>query len=109
MCYLKVRRLRDSIALPFAVLPKRPGIDLKFSSPRFVGGEPSTQKYATRIMGLVKRRHWVLVTLLLANSAAMEALPLFLDRLVHPAIAVVISVTVVLMFGEVWYTKCDII
>ena len=29
---------------------------------------------------LLKRQHLLLVTLLLTNSAAMEALPIFLDR-----------------------------
>ena len=40
------------------------------------------------------------MTLLLVNAAAMEALPLFLDRLVSPTIAIVLSVTAVLFFGE---------
>jgi uncharacterized membrane protein YczE len=52
-------------------------------------------------MRLARHRHLVLVTLLLSNSAAMEALPLFLDRLTKAYIAVIISVTIVLMFGEV--------
>ena len=35
------------------------------------------------------------------HAAAMEALPIFLDRLVpSPVIAIVVSVTAVLIFGE---------
>ena len=40
------------------------------------------------------------MTLLLVNAAAMEALPIFLDRLLSPTAAIVLSVTAVLFFGE---------
>ena len=50
---------------------------------------------------MVQKHHWLLVTLLLCNAAAMEALPLFLDRLVSPYVAIMLSVTAVLLFGEV--------
>jgi metal transporter CNNM len=42
-----------------------------------------------------------LVTLLLSNAIAMEALPIFLDALVPSFWAVMISVTAVLFFGEI--------
>eukprot|EP00339_Tiarina_fusa_P023288 CAMPEP_0117024810 /NCGR_PEP_ID=MMETSP0472-20121206/18387_1 /TAXON_ID=693140 ORGANISM="Tiarina fusus, Strain LIS" /NCGR_SAMPLE_ID=MMETSP0472 /ASSEMBLY_ACC=CAM_ASM_000603 /LENGTH=368 /DNA_ID=CAMNT_0004731345 /DNA_START=302 /DNA_END=1408 /DNA_ORIENTATION=- len=64
-------------------------------------GDPTTQKYAKRIMPLVRKHHLLLVTLLTANAIAMEALPLFLDRLVGPFFAIVLSVTLVLLFGEI--------
>jgi positive regulator of sigma E activity len=48
----------------------------------------------------VKRHHLLLVTLLVANAAAMEALPLFVDRIVGTVGAILISVTAVLLFGE---------
>ncbi len=41
------------------------------------------------------------MTLLLANSVAMETLPLFLDQLVSEFMAILISVTAVLIFGEI--------
>ena len=47
------------------------------------------------------RRHHMLVALLLCNAAANEALPIFLDRLVSPTMAVLLSVTCVLIFGEI--------
>jgi metal transporter CNNM len=56
---------------------------------------------AKRIYPLVSRHHQLLVTLLLLNSIANEALPLFLDQIVSPYAAVVISVSLVLVLGEV--------
>jgi metal transporter CNNM len=41
------------------------------------------------------------VTLLIGNATAMEALPIFLDRLVSPYMAILLSVTMVLIFGEI--------
>ncbi|KAA6425546.1 MAG: hypothetical protein FRX49_04443 [Trebouxia sp. A1-2] len=64
-------------------------------------GTALEQKYAKAIEPVIKRPHWLLVTLVLVNAAATEALPLFLDRLADPITAVVLSVTVVLIFGEI--------
>lgn len=50
---------------------------------------------AKRILPLLRRRHLLLVTLLLFNSLAAEALPLALDELVPGYMAVIISVTMV--------------
>ncbi|KAI3423938.1 hypothetical protein D9Q98_009772 [Chlorella vulgaris] len=56
---------------------------------------------AQRVEPVLARPHFLLATLLLCNSMAMEALPLFLDRLLNPAAAIIISVTAILVFGEV--------
>ena len=64
-------------------------------------GDADARKYAKGIQPLVDQHHLLLVTLLMANAAAMESLPIFLDRLVHPAYAIIISVTAVLIFGEI--------
>ena len=64
-------------------------------------GDAKRVKRARKILPLVKRKHWLLVTLLIANAASMEALPIFLDRIVGPLAAVLISVTAVLIFGEI--------
>ncbi|KAL6066396.1 CNNM transmembrane domain-containing protein [Balamuthia mandrillaris] len=64
-------------------------------------GTPKEKRYASKILPVVKKHHLLLVTLLLANAAAMEALPLFLDRMMNPFYAVLVSVTLVLFFGEV--------
>eukprot|EP00884_Botryococcus_braunii_P005984 jgi/Botrbrau1/15387/Bobra.43_2s0015.1 len=64
-------------------------------------GTPKEQKQAKRIQPVLQRPHWLLVTLVLCNAIASEALPIFLDRLADPVTAVIISVTVVLIFGEI--------
>ncbi|XP_064976067.1 DUF21 domain-containing protein At4g14240-like [Musa acuminata AAA Group] len=64
-------------------------------------GTPTEKKQAAQILPVVQKQHRLLVTLLLCNAAAMEALPLYLDKIFHPFVAVVLSVTFVLAFGEV--------
>jgi metal transporter CNNM len=59
------------------------------------------RKQAASILPIVKQHHLLLVTLLLLNSMANEALPLFLEVLVSPVVAVILSVTFVLFFGEI--------
>lgn len=61
--------------------------------------KPVTHNYTSH--QVVSQPHLLLVTLLMCNAAAAEALPLFLDRLFNPISAVLISVTVVLLFGEI--------
>ena len=56
---------------------------------------------AASLLPIVKQHHLLLVTLLLLNSLANEALPLFLEVLVSPVMAVILSVTFVLFFGEI--------
>ncbi|KVI01617.1 Cystathionine beta-synthase, core [Cynara cardunculus var. scolymus] len=55
----------------------------------------------TVIFPVVQKQHQLLVTLLLCNAAAMEALPLYLDKIFNQVVAIVLSVTFVLFFGEV--------
>ncbi|KAG6490607.1 hypothetical protein ZIOFF_051914 [Zingiber officinale] len=64
-------------------------------------GTPIEKKQAATILPVVQKQHQLLVTLLLCNAAAMEALPLYLDRIFNPFVAIVLSVTFVLAFGEV--------
>eukprot|EP00123_Amoebidium_parasiticum_P009102 comp19244_c0_seq1/m.22023 comp19244_c0_seq1/g.22023 ORF comp19244_c0_seq1/g.22023 comp19244_c0_seq1/m.22023 type:complete len:485 (-) comp19244_c0_seq1:213-1667(-) len=64
-------------------------------------GEPHERVYASSILPLVHRRHLLLVTLLLCNACAMEALPIFLDRMMPSYAAILVSVTAVLFFGEI--------
>ena len=51
-------------------------------------GTPLERRQAARILPLVEGQHFLLVTLLLCNAVAMEALPLFLDRLADPVTAI---------------------
>ncbi|XP_078375515.1 uncharacterized protein LOC144658892 isoform X2 [Oculina patagonica] len=65
------------------------------------GGKPEEKKHASKILPLVEKHHLLLVTLLLANAAAVESMPIFMDRISSPVIAICVSVTAVLFFGEV--------
>lgn len=64
-------------------------------------GTPKDRKHAEKIMPVVKNQHLLLCTLLICNSAAMEALPIFLDSVVSAWGAILISVTLILLFGEI--------
>ncbi|PKI44846.1 DUF21 domain-containing protein At2g14520-like isoform X1 [Punica granatum] len=64
-------------------------------------GTPSDRKHAEKMLPVVKRQHLLLCTLLICNAAAMEALPIFLDSLVTAWVAILISVTLILLFGEI--------
>jgi metal transporter CNNM len=57
--------------------------------------------YATVLLPVVEQRHLVLVTLLLMNALAYETLPIFLDNLVPSWVAILLSSTIVLLFGEI--------
>lgn len=57
--------------------------------------------YATKLLPIVEDRHRLLVTLLIMNALAYETLPIFLDRLVPSWAAILISVTLILVFGEI--------
>ncbi|KAJ8439738.1 hypothetical protein Cgig2_009562 [Carnegiea gigantea] len=64
-------------------------------------GTPSDRKHAAKILPVVQNQHLLLCTLLIANAAAMEALPIFLDSLVTAGVAILLSVTLILVFGEI--------
>lgn len=61
----------------------------------------SERARARKLLPIVQQHHRLLVTLLLMNSIANEALPIFLEALVPPSVAVLLSVTLVLFFGEI--------
>jgi metal transporter CNNM len=67
-------------------------------------GSPDQQRQAVRIIPFLTghSQHQLLVTLLVVNSLVNEALPLALDALVPPLAAVIISVTGVLVMGEIF-------
>ncbi|KAF9665887.1 hypothetical protein SADUNF_Sadunf16G0171600 [Salix dunnii] len=64
-------------------------------------GTPKDRIYAAKILPVVKNQHLLLCTLLICNAAAMETLPIFLDSLVTAWGAILISVTLILLFGEI--------
>ena len=57
--------------------------------------------YATNLLPVVQDRHRLLVTLLIMNCLAYETLPIFLDALVPSWAAVILSTTLILLFGEI--------
>mmetsp|Transcript_43762 Transcript_43762/g.136209 ORF Transcript_43762/g.136209 Transcript_43762/m.136209 type:complete len:725 (+) Transcript_43762:33-2207(+) len=59
------------------------------------------QVNAELVLPLVRDHHRLLVTLMLFNTIANESLPIFLDELVPSWAAVLISVTAVLICGEI--------
>ena len=65
------------------------------------GTTEEEKQQAANILPIVQQHHLLLVTLLLLNSIANEALPLFLEELVSPFVAVILSVTLVLFGGEI--------
>ncbi|KAG5357558.1 Protein MAM3 [Yarrowia sp. C11] len=66
-------------------------------------GESHERKAAAKVLRLLKRgKHWVLVTLLLANVITNETLPIVLDRCLGGGWrAVVIATVAIVIFGEV--------
>jgi metal transporter CNNM len=64
-------------------------------------GTEEEKQDAMVIIPILAKHHLLLSTLLLANALAMEALPLFLDAIVPAWAAVMISTSLVLVFGEV--------
>lgn len=61
----------------------------------------TTRKKASALMPVVERRHQLLVTLLILNALANEALPIFIERLVPDVVAIFLSVFIVLIFGDI--------
>ncbi len=64
-------------------------------------GTEVERKQAGILLPLIRRHHYLLVALLLFNAVAAEALPIFLHTLVPTVAAVVLSVTAILVFGEI--------
>ncbi|KAL4421316.1 hypothetical protein ABPG75_010607 [Micractinium tetrahymenae] len=64
-------------------------------------GTPREVWLVERVEPVLARPHYLLATLLLCNAAAMEALPLLLDRLLNPVAAILLSVSAILVFGEI--------
>lgn len=64
-------------------------------------GSEEEKMYANAILPLLDDHHFLLCSLLIFNAAANEALPIFLDELLPSWGAILVSVTLVLIFGEV--------
>ena len=62
-------------------------------------GTDLEKKQAKVLIPILERHHLLLVSLTLCFSSAYEILPIFLDKLIGPVGAVVISTSVVLFIG----------
>jgi metal transporter CNNM len=72
--------------------------DLKI---KLATGTETEKKHAKSLIAITDHHHLLLVTLLLLNATAMEMLPVALDKVVSRAGAIIISVTLVLLMGEI--------
>lgn len=54
---------------------------------------------AKPILEILSNHHLLLSTLLLSNSLSLEALPIFLDKIVPSYLAIIISTVAVVIFG----------
>jgi len=86
----RIRLFSTPALLPLLPHPPPPPPSLQF---QFQPTPPFLQ--------VVKHPHFLLVTLVFCNAFATETLPIFLDRLTSPLAAVALSMSVVLLFGEV--------
>lgn len=64
-------------------------------------GTEEEKFHASRVLSIVQNHHLLLVSLLLFNAAANEALPLFLDAMVPSWVALILSVTLVMLCGDI--------
>ncbi|KDO30309.1 hypothetical protein SPRG_19848 [Saprolegnia parasitica CBS 223.65] len=64
-------------------------------------GVPRQKAAAARLLPILRNHRLLLVTLVLMNALANEALPMFLNTLINPIASVVFSVTFVVLFGEI--------
>lgn len=64
-------------------------------------GSPEKIANAKKILPIIEKKHLLLATLLLSNALAMESLPIFLDAIMPATLAIILSTTIVLIFGEV--------
>lgn len=76
-------------------------LDLMEMEIKVRSGTELEKKYASKVIPLISRHHLLLVSLMLWNASATEALPIFLSKLVPEFLAVIISVTLVLFAGEI--------
>ncbi|CAK66596.1 unnamed protein product (macronuclear) [Paramecium tetraurelia] len=64
-------------------------------------GTLEQQRQANIILPIIKQHHMLLCTLLIGNAFCMESLPIFFDKVVPPAFAVLISVIFIIFAGEI--------
>ena len=76
-------------------------LDLMEMTIKSRSGTAEEKIYASKVIPVISRHHLLLVTLMLWNASATEALPIFLSSLVPEYLAVILSVTMILFVGEI--------
>lgn len=69
-------------------------------------GSDVERRMAARLAPIVKYPHWVLATLVIINTVSSVALPLCMDRLVSSFVALIVSSTAIVLFGEIIPQVC---
>ena len=64
-------------------------------------GTAKEKKTARRILNILNKHHWLLVTLLLCNSFASETIPIVLNKLFSEIYSIFISAISLLIVGEI--------
>jgi CBS domain containing-hemolysin-like protein len=64
-------------------------------------GTEAEKKQAKKLIPIVKRHHWLLVSILLGNACAAEALPICLNQMMNESLSITFSVFFVLICGEI--------
>jgi len=64
-------------------------------------GSPEEMDTAAAILSLLRDRHLFMCTLLVFNVFCSESLPVFLEELIPSWLSLILSVSAVLLFGEV--------
>lgn len=76
-------------------------IDPRMLAIKLVNGSEIEKENARKIKPIIDNKHLLIATLLTANALAMESLPIFLDAIMPAMAAILVSTSVVLVFGEV--------
>jgi metal transporter CNNM len=64
-------------------------------------GTASDKKWADKVLPVIRNRHFLLVTLVTVNAGAASALPIVMNKLVSEVVAIILSTTAILLFGEI--------
>ncbi|ORC87394.1 uncharacterized protein TM35_000221930 [Trypanosoma theileri] len=65
------------------------------------GSNTEDARRARRVMMLLHKPNWLLVTLILLEDVAVEMMPLVFDLFLNPIAAIFVSVGIILVFGEI--------
>lgn len=64
------------------------------------GNNVKDAQKAEKLLRILQEPHWVLITFLIWNDIALEMMPLLLDAILNPILAIIVSVLVTLVFCE---------